>query len=115
MKVEVDLEALAAEVRKVAAENPDYVYPENNCVYFDREGQPSCIVGHGLYRLGVTADDLEVEDDSDLVRVENAENVWGLFRGLSSQSLDWMAEVQWNQDVHIPWGEAVRRADEANK
>lgn len=44
---------LIAEVRKVAALNPDYVYGPPLCMYLNENGRPSCIIGHALFNLGI--------------------------------------------------------------
>ena len=52
---------LIASVRKFAAERPDYVYrnaddkhpSRSGCVYFTKDGKPSCLIGHALAELGL--------------------------------------------------------------
>lgn len=49
-------QALIAEVRRIAAANPDFIYPEPHCSYlmWDQpdECSPSCIMGQALWNLG---------------------------------------------------------------
>lgn len=101
---------LWAEVKKVAAEKPDYVYPEQYCQY-QHGGKPSCIVGHALHRLGVPVESLKFFDEKNS---GGGVLAWGLpneFPDLiemdSEASLFALSEAQEAQDNRVPWGEAV--------
>lgn len=103
----VTADQIITEVRRLAAEKPDFVYekPEFSafCLYMHGE-EPGCIFGQALHNLGwdVTAPDAgtinTVLDDNDVHRTER-------------QAL-WMREVQHEQDTRTPWGDAVAKADE---
>ena len=58
-KVTYTYEDVLAELREIIRGREDYVYENpdflGSCVNFDREGNPSCLVGHWLAMHGVTA------------------------------------------------------------
>lgn len=101
---------LWAEVKKVAAEQPDYVYPEQYCQY-QYDGKPSCIVGRALHRLGVPVESLAVLDAANLHGGVTAGDLPDQFPDLveadSESALIALVEAQEAQDSRIPWGEAV--------
>lgn len=118
---------LKAEVIRVAAEKPDYVYalkdPKNStsCTY-QRDGEPSCIVGHALHRLGVSPD-LLVEFDTTY---ELGMSVGDLFENFpqilddevedpdewtEEGPVEFLTRVQIGQDSGIAWGQAVKDAE----
>lgn len=116
-------EDVVAEVRKIAAEMPDFVYTDQGadlgpgeftapCSYLgrsvgDEQGQ-ACIVGTALQRLGVSRDDLlEQEGNCALDAVR-------LLLSPTEPRLPvryWLAHVQQAQDTGFSWGDAVRMAD----
>jgi len=105
---------IIAEVRAKAAADPEYLYPRTEaggCSYL-RNGQPSCIVGHALWNLGLIdaqwkGDDLGISDISHIINHEG----WELTIG----EIDWLSKVQDNQDNGWPWGQSVARADGSNR
>ena len=101
---------LWAEVKKVAAEQPDYVYSEEPCQY-QHDGKPSCIVGHALHRLGVPIEALEALDDAQEGGGVPASGLPSYLPILveegSRSALIALGEAQEAQDDGIPWGEAV--------
>ncbi len=111
MTVEFTTSQLAEAVRLVAKENRNFQYDADtmgiahSCVYF-RDGEPSCIVGHGLSRLGLTIDDIDgLNESSDVYDLAE-------YLGLPfDRSLNFLFHVQSAQDSGKPWGEAVRSAD----
>jgi hypothetical protein len=97
----------------------DYVYPRVArglpCVNFTDDG-PSCIVGHVLERIGVTADDAkilgingEISASESCGRLEQAEFRWRF----ASETLDILEVAQMSQDSGGTWGHALARAEEA--
>ena len=106
----------------------DYVYePEENeallsdgCVYFDVEGQPSCLIGHVLSDLGMTSFEPESVENSSSVstliargvlKVDDIDPLSG-----SSKTAALLAYGQSLNDNRSPWGEAVTQAiDYASK
>lgn len=112
---------LIQEVRKIAAERPDFIYSNqgvdtNLCSYFgravgDESGSP-CIVGQALKNLEVNTEELwEVEHagkDSDIGTVLGRGYVDIECTGIEAM---WLARVQMRQDDGLSWAEAVEEAD----
>ena len=113
---------LIQEVRKIAAERPDFIYSDqtestlNLCSYFgraigDESGSP-CIVGQALKNLEVPMEGLlEVEHagkDSDISTVLAMGYVDIDYSG--GEAI-WLDKVQMKQDDGKPWAEAVEEAD----
>lgn len=113
---------LIQEVRKIAAEQPDFIYSDqtestlNLCSYFgraigDEAGSP-CIVGQALKNLEVPMEGLqEVEhagEDSDISTVLDMGYVDIDYSGAEAM---WLAQVQMKQDLGYDWAEAVEEAD----
>ena len=111
----LDLDALVASVRKHAEERPDYVY-EGACFY-ERAGKPSCLVGHGFFDLGFTAEQVALLDEEDMNTDQfgtGIENVLQYRFGIENDTdprVWWLASVQGSQDNGFPWGECVANAD----
>lgn len=117
---------VAKRVRKIAKKNPDFVYTDqgskdveegNGCSYFGRSvtepnvGQ-GCIVGQALQDLGVTREEMEKAN------IENLYASDALMRlGISSsgKNLDFLDEVQMNQDMGHTWKRAVKLANADRK
>lgn len=104
---------LIAEVRRVAAENPDFIYPRDisggvkSCVYI-KDGCPSCIIGHALWNIGL----IDAKFKGDHMALSDIGHVilqygWGIETG----EIEWLHKVQQYQDQLNPWGQAVRYAD----
>lgn len=103
--------ALAEAVVEVANERPDHVYETANtdvCLY-QVDGQPSCIVGHALARLGAPAELLRTLDSEELTIGSAFVDVEALERDDKDEA-EFLHRVQNAQDIGVPWGEAVRRA-----
>lgn len=113
---------LIQEVRKIAAERPDFIYsgqPNGShclCSYFgraigDEAGSP-CIVGQALKNLEVPMEGLrEVEhagEDSDISTVLDRGYVDIEYTGSEAM---WLAKVQMKQDDGETWAKAVEEAD----
>lgn len=110
---------LIAGVKAAAEERPDYVYerpktPEGkpkaaSCMYV-RDGQPSCIVGHAAFNLGLIDSGFEL-------RPENTGGVSELLDTLGlevdREELYWLDEAQEQQDTGSRWDAAVANADTA--
>lgn len=106
---------LWAEVKKVAAEQPDYVYEriEGKCRY-EFAGEPSCLVGHALFRLGVPAELVaEFNDYGPIEQVISAHSeVFGEYSDMEFNYLSLLIAAQDGQDDQYPWGAAVSYAEE---
>ena len=107
---EIKVSELWAEVIKVAQEQPDHVYEKGEagkCNY-ERNGQPSCIVGHAMHRLGVSVSDLREFDASETSAVEDIiEMNPDMFDKDDKLGMKLLIEAQNNQDQEVPWGLAV--------
>lgn len=114
-----DPKRLVAEVRALAAEQPDFVYtaidfhPDKlgggeKCSYVHGD-VGGCIVGQAALRAGMGLEELR-EKDND----EDDTSVWDQFEeyGLTNEQLRWLSKVQHSQDIKYPWGAAVDRADD---
>lgn len=102
---------LIDEVRKIAAEKPAFVYTPPNmarCVNVS-DGQPSCLVGHAFWNLGLIDASFE-EQENNAGGVYSLTQILGLH--LPEKEYNWLAQVQDNQDRGLPWGEAVKDADD---
>lgn len=99
-------------LREVIAEKgEDFVYEplvdENGlstCRYLD-QGQPSCLVGHVLYRAGISPAELAGVED---ITPDSSSETW-LGWG-TPRAIDLLADVQEKQDRHVAWGEALASA-----
>lgn len=97
-------------VKAVGKEFPNEL---RNCIYFDGD-QPCCIVGLALSRHGVSG--LPFHEDEDLNAATNVKELFTYHAdelGLElddPDSLTTLQNVQYNQDHHYNWGEAVSRA-----
>lgn len=99
------------EIRKVAAEQPDFIYNDGSadqCLYTQNaDGSPGgCIVGRALMRLDVEEEAL-VKNDGQLASHVLSE------LGISGDSLviHWIDEAQDAQDSGKTWAQAVQSAD----
>lgn len=128
------IELLEKQVEKKGA---DYVYPYSNCVYFAdeqmydqdynpvdvEEGTPLCILGNVYADLGLTVDDLLVNDGG-----RHGEEHWVPGQGgsigesecdvlpdpnkvtITGAAMDVLGAAQSAQDHRNTWGEALKAA-----
>jgi hypothetical protein len=108
----VDFPKAKIQLRRIVdAKGEDYVYPRQEaCVYFEKDGSPSCIIGHELAKHGITRDDLLVEDIdyNDENSVEQL--VEAGFIKTDPATREFLLEVQAFQDAGAPWGVALSEA-----
>lgn len=108
------------EVRRLAAENPDFVYAPPMALYLNGEwakgdackyvhdGRGSCIFGQAMMNTGdITADVIEPLEGGGICDVCDT-----LQLGLRDEEMAWARIVQQAQDVGIPWGDAIAEADQ---
>lgn len=103
-------------VQEVAAGHPDRIYWAPNgseCVY-QYEGQPSCLVGHGLIECGLSIEILKGFDHEE-------ENVYGLFQQFPEylelddhDAIQKLSSAQRDQDQGTAWGKAARLGERAS-
>lgn len=124
MAYNITADQLIDTLKDVAAENPDTVYtppahmsgglPSSTCYYVHTDPSdptlktPGCIVGVALHRLGVPLDELQENEHEHAAAV-----IPRLVPGMDSRGTDFAFEIQHQQDLKKPWGEA-RRYAEAN-
>lgn len=111
----VKVSELWAEVLKVAQEQPEHVYERGEvgkCNY-ERNGQPSCIVGHAMHRLGVSVLDLREFDASGDSAVEDIIGTnQDLFDKDDELGMELLIQAQDSQDRGVPWGQSVSQNQE---
>ena len=113
-------EQVLDDLRAIVAERgADYVYPkvtvarEGQCVYFDpANGAPSCIVGHWFARRDVDLWDEDYGYDWDVNLEMNVREVFDdcglpLPFAIDDRAVTLLMQVQKQQDVGVPWGEAL--------
>ena len=105
------------EVRRIAEERPDVVYPLEYCAYFNSIDQPDCLFGHAFAALGLNATHFAACNGSGIG------DAWEWISGRADTSLQpwmeislpqktWFERVQSSQDHHHPWGECITWADQ---
>ena len=112
------LEDLARTLREIAAEDPEYVYGNPGedppsytvCWYAHANGEPGCIFGVALSRLGVDLGELTANRPISWY-LELWFQVSGS-DGARQEQLSAFRQVQIHQDARKPWGEAVKALDE---
>ena len=102
-------------VRAHAAQNPDFVYKSpdwtgSTCVYV-YNGCASCLIGQALFDLGLINPSMETSQFNDFPIREIILDVLGL--RFDAEELQWLSDVQTNQDLGNSWGDSVKLADQA--
>jgi hypothetical protein len=113
MKIDIPLEDIVKEVKRLVIESPENVYKkplddgDNNCSYSKgicTNGAVGCIFGQALKNLGINTSTLD-----------DASSIYGLYEITSDSDknlLNWCVSVQSAQDNGKTWGKAV---EDANK
>lgn len=112
--IDFTVSELEAQVRAVVQENPNKTYKmadcdgtgNEGCLYFDLQGNPSCLIGQAFSRLGFTIDDFT--ETSNFMDVGALLKLWA---GTPESESKWLVNVQGKQDDGFNWGYAVRYAD----
>lgn len=100
----------------VHAMGEEYVDPssrDRSCVYYEGNGEPSCLVGHFLYEQ-----ELVMAHDSDKYEDQSAETVVRSLEALDvasfdARSIELLQRAQENQDYGYSWGESLSSAIDA--
>lgn len=121
MTIELTPERALELMREVVAEyGEDYVYADTSgvqadgnssafCVYADAEEEcPSCLVGHALFRAGVTIAELVELDESSDPSIKHAYSPAFTLKGGSREVF---AAAQEAQDNGAAWGVALAEAE----
>lgn len=107
-------EAIDLTKRAIRAKGWDYVYPsweEQNCLNFEEDGSPSCVVGHVLSYRGVTLQGLKLKD-AEWNCTYNYYNQSGItsMRGevvdVDDETEVFLNALQMSQDSGFTWGNA---------
>lgn len=107
--------ALIAEVRRLAAANPTYVYPTYTAPEYRpqayyvadrRTGRVACLIGQALTNLGVNPDVLIAMEGCTITAVGRALGI----NATRAETL-WLRQVQKIQDAPHPWSLAIADAD----
>lgn len=95
----------------------DYVYPqgENGKCDYVRDGEPSCIVGHVLAKVGVPIERLKAADGAIMGGGMAADALLGMLHNEGALQSNGsvralLCEAQYRQDHSTSWGAAVRAA-----
>ena len=94
---------IISEIRRLAEEFPDRTSQPEYAKEKNGVGQPECIIGHALYNLGVSPEELKYLTGS----VEEIP----LPMYIDGPELRWLNEVQRTQDSGLSWESAVKEAD----
>lgn len=96
----------------VHAKGENYIYPraKDGCVYFEDDGQPSCLIGHFMYEQR-----LVTYDDAPNYEEQNAENAAAIMEAneiarFDERAILLMQAAQENQDWGRPWGASLAMA-----
>lgn len=116
----ITFEALEAEVRRLVAESPDYIYPRSNdfngttqCVYNPTATKPACLFGQAFTNLGSPAEAYHEGASAAAVFAEYQD--FGSITDLPAGQETWLSYVQTAQDRGDRWEDALRLGDEAMK
>ena len=111
---------IIAEVRKIASGNYAFVYPHIDCLYRDKVGTASCLLGRALDNLGLLPDDTSGLENRSIGNLLDTLQI-----SVDKSERSWLIAVQVAQDGRFPspalfeselgrdsWGRAVEIADE---
>lgn len=109
---------IIAEVRKIAAEQPDHVYDRDNCWYRDPlNNEPACIMGKALANLGLLPPS-EGDTYFEGKGIDKVLEILGINASISEKL--WLVYVQQAQDgrtgeiqARKSWGCSVQYADDS--
>ena len=103
------LHDIQQEIIKLANEHPDQTA---KCEYFNMQGDPVCIVGHAMSRLGASADVFRsISINSAAFRASRVLDAAGVEDG-DIHIIEWIDTVQAVQDEGETWSEAVALAND---
>ena len=109
--LDLDIPLLEEHVRKLAESEPKR---HAACRYFSQQsGQAICIVGHAMALQGFGFNDLETTQSE--TGPYNGESFTRMMTdvGVDSALIDWIGDVQHNQDSGMGWAKAVSEADQS--
>lgn len=114
----IKISDLAAEVDRVAGENPDETYFKRAKELIGRDdvacryqinGDPACIIGVALSNLGVSGQTLaEMDNAMNSTIISIASSSVDLFEVDDKKALNYLDSAQANQDLGYEWGKTRR-------
>lgn len=113
----INLDALILEVRKLADEYPEAVYPLAGCYYSTGECGPGtgCLIGQAAKTSSPELYALMLERDGRKSQIGIQSLLWkykDLIEDFTVAKYDWLGRVQVKQDYGTPWAKCVAGADE---
>lgn len=103
-------------VRELAEENPDLVYDNGGyqiCQYNPDKRQAGCLFGQAFIRLGEPVPSrFDAKELTSAVESAITDVMSDLGIEATPRQRSWAYHAQERQDAGIPWGEAVKSADE---
>lgn len=114
--MKIGLIELHTAIREVVEEyGEDYIYNTRResggkrCVYVNESGQPSCLIGKALFKLGVPLEDLASFDGDYEGDALGAVDLPVFSPSGDYRSASWFAQLVQNaQDSGQSWGEALK-------
>lgn len=118
----ITFDDIAKKTIEIINSNPDFNYHEFrkkqkeiteeirwtqiSCLYFDEDGEPSCIFGQVMHFLNI--DFIEIWEGIDIASVLTD----FLKLRISVDEQAWLVEIQQGQDRKLTWGDALVNANE---
>lgn len=105
MSEKLALPQAKAMVKEILAAAPETKFRvvEDNCVYFDESGNPSCVIGHVFAKIGITPDQVSPADNTTILNC--LYHVCG--EKITTPTMEWLQDIQSHQDCGISWGEIL--------
>jgi hypothetical protein len=124
MMEKFDFEDTLDMLKDVIKDRRDYVYeshPEAGLTcHYVWNGEPDCVVGHVLVKIGISKADLQYGETRDAKHGKYSQGSAGnLLQDLRDNGVVWfdrdattlLGKAQAHQDSGVPWGEAVKYAE----
>lgn len=117
-KPKLDFETAVSLAEEVVSGREDFVYLEpghyTDCLY-EKNGEPSCLVGHMLFNAGVPVEDLHRLDNLthpqiDKFDTSEARVVVPKLFDVDEKTIEFVAVLQQKQDSGLSWGDALKMA-----
>lgn len=110
--IKIDEHQAIATLRELAQGNEDFVYTKHDraCLYV-HDGQPDCLVGQALHKLGVPLDALERIQDGDAFETTAIDVVTDDAFELTDGAVRVFKAAQAEQDNRQRWADALRAAE----
>lgn len=117
LTLNVDPDELIKAIREIVDEDPFFVYrrprktngSSGGC-YYEHSGKPSCLIGRGLFKLGVS---IETLAQMDRIRpyASNGTAITSYFPNVEDIRVRWLMVVQEQQDAEYEYNYCIDHAD----